>query len=79
MYRTFIDSGPSAVYIKDHKDNVVKKSTKEAREEGKRILEKPEQKMCQLLKFSVSRKISSSSSKTIGKFPRITGVEGTDA
>ena len=78
FYRTIIDSGPSAVYIKDHKDNVVKKSTKEAREEGKRILENSEQKLCQLLKFSDSRKISSSSSKTIGKFPRITGVEGTN-
>ena len=47
----------------------MKKSTKEAREEGKRILENSEQKLCQLLKFSDSRKISSSSSKAIGKFP----------
>ena len=38
FYRTILDSGPSAVYIKDWKDNIVKKSTKEAREEGKRIV-----------------------------------------
>jgi len=37
--RTINESGTSAVYIKDHKENVVKKTTKDAREEGKRILE----------------------------------------
>jgi len=37
--RTINDNGQSSVLIKDHKQNVVKKATKDAREEGKRILE----------------------------------------
>eukprot|EP00092_Neocalanus_flemingeri_P012357 GFUD01013323.1.p1 GENE.GFUD01013323.1~~GFUD01013323.1.p1 ORF type:complete len:1085 (-),score=369.84 GFUD01013323.1:206-3460(-) len=37
--RTINDNGQSSVFIKDHKQNVVKKATKDAREEGKRILE----------------------------------------
>jgi len=37
--RTINDNGSSSVFIKDHKQNVVKKATKDAREEGKRILE----------------------------------------
>ena len=37
--RTINDNGQSSVLIKDHKQNVVKKATKDAREEGKRILD----------------------------------------
>lgn len=37
--RTINDNGQSSVFIKDSKQNIVKKSTKDAREEGKRILE----------------------------------------
>jgi len=39
IQRTIKDNGQSTVLIKDHKQNVVKKVTKDAREEGKRILE----------------------------------------
>merc|ERR1719357_433365 len=37
--RTINENGQSSVFIKDHRQNVVKKATKDAREEGKRILE----------------------------------------
>ena len=37
--RTINANGQSSVLIKDHKQNVVKKATKDAREEGKKILE----------------------------------------
>ena len=37
--RTINDNGQSSVFIKDSKQNIVKKTTKDAREEGKRILE----------------------------------------
>jgi len=37
--RTINDNGQSSVFIKDSKQNIVKKATKDAREEGKRILE----------------------------------------
>jgi len=37
--RTINDNGSSSVFIKDHKQTIIKKTTKDAREEGKRILE----------------------------------------